>query len=93
MIPIVLIRRASLEAQHALDVMYAEGDPPPGSALDQPGLRDGSVIVDNYLLRGEYELAIEHIEYMVRGPQIKLSATAMNCLERVAKELGIDLSI
>lgn len=89
MTPHALIHRAAQESQRLLDAMYAAGDPLPGSALDQTGLRDGLAIVDDYLAHGEAGVALEHLLYMISEPPLELSPAFIEDVAQAASLLGM----
>jgi hypothetical protein len=60
----------------------------PGSSLDPRGLRDGVVIVQDFLAHGEPGLAYDHLRYMVVEPPLAVSAETRHLLEEAARGLG-----
>jgi hypothetical protein len=84
-----LILRAATEAQSLVDRSYAAGEPEAGSALDQAGLRDGLVIVQDYLRHGEAGLAFEHLAYMVNELTLSLSEACREDMRLAAERLGL----
>lgn len=82
-----LITSVAREVQQQLDALYAAGEPLPGSALDQAGLRDGAEIVLDYLSHGEAGVAFDHLLYMIKEPDLELSANAYTDLARSGEVL------
>lgn len=77
--------------QAKLDALYRSvGNPEPGSALDQAGLRDGSSIVEDFVSHGETGLAVEHLLYMITEPDIGLSRPDVQFLRRVCDVFAIE---
>lgn len=77
--------------QAKLDALYRSvGNPEPGSALDQAGLRDGSSIVEDFVSHGEAGLAAEHLLYMITEPDIGLSQPDIEFLRGVCEVFGIE---
>ena len=66
------------------------GEPQPGSALDQAGLRDGQEIVTEYLEAGEPGEALEHLIYMVSGPELPISDETYRMIEDAGLLLKMD---
>lgn len=60
-----------------------------GSAFDQLGLRDGAMIVEEYLRAGDLDLAFEHLLYMVNETGIPVSLTSMQFLTETATALRL----
>ncbi len=83
------IRRIANEAQELLNRLYEADAPAIGSGLDQAGLRNGIEIVDDYLTHGEAGLALEHLIYMISEPPLRMSASSLADIQRVAEELGM----
>ena len=69
------------------------GDPPPGSALDQLGLRDGGDRVNEYLAYGEPELALEHLVYMISEAGLPISAQTFDQVEGAGTLLEVDSTL
>jgi hypothetical protein len=84
-----LIRRAAIEAQSMLDQLYAVAEPTPGSALDQAGLRDGRLVVEDYLSHNEAGVALEHLLYMIEEPPLAVSAGTRADVRNAAAMLGM----
>ena len=89
------IARAAEEAQRLLDVQFAECDdqPPPGSALNQAGLRNGKEIVMEYLSHGEEGIALEQVIYMVTETGIDLSQEARKQIRKAASAMGMKVRL
>ena len=89
------IAQAAEEAQHLLDAEFAKcgGNPPPGSALDQLGLRDGKETVLDYLSHGEPGLALEHLVYMVKEAGIALSDEVRSHVRNAASAMEMTVDI
>lgn len=83
-----LITAVAHEVQQQLSALYAAGDPAPGSALDQLGLRDGADTVVDYLSLGEAGVAYDHLLYMIIEPDLTLSMNAYSKLLQVTDLLG-----
>ena len=84
-----LIRAVATEVQAKLDALYAQpGVPAPGSPLDQAGLRDGFAIVDDFVRHGEWGIAFEHLQYMIREPDIAISPESTAALKSLAAAFG-----
>lgn len=56
--------------------------------LAQPGLREGSEIVRDYLAHGEAGVALDHLLYMLQEPPLTLSAAGLERLARLRVHLG-----
>ena len=84
-----LITAVAQQVQQQLDALYAAGDPTPGSALDQAGLRDGAEIVVDYLSHGEAGVAFDHLLYMISEPDLVLSAGTYAELARAGEMLEL----
>lgn len=65
------------------------GEPEPGSALGQRGLRDGQGIVEDYVLHGEAGLAVEHLLHMVVESELRLAGNDHASLTAVCRAFGI----
>lgn len=65
---------AASEVQILIDQEFAKIDnkPKPGSNLDQIGLRDGKEIILEYIAVGEYAIALEHLDYMIKETNIPI---------------------
>jgi hypothetical protein len=55
--------------------------PVSGSALDQAGLIDGDEIIRELCNHREWQLALEHLCYMIQEPSLPISAHMYACLE------------
>ncbi len=86
------IRQVASEVQARLDERYKEQDPlPEESALNQCGLRDGSSVVEEYLVHGEARLAFEHLLYMIKEPGIALSTDTFEAMREAGEKLQLGL--
>jgi hypothetical protein len=65
------------------------GQPAAGSGLDQAGLRDGLVIIEDFVRHGEAGLAAEHLLYMIVEPGLRLSAIDHESIQTVCRSFGI----
>jgi len=84
------LRSVAAAVQLQLDELYRRpGEPVPGSALDQEGLRNGAEIVNEYIQFGELELAFEHFLYMANEPDIPLSVAQFDAVETVGRRLSV----
>jgi hypothetical protein len=64
-----------------------------GGELDQAGLRNGKEIVNEYLLYGEVELALEHLIYMVRETGIALSEETRAHIRDAASSVKMKIAL
>jgi hypothetical protein len=89
------IRQALTEVEALMRAAFAKVDglAPPGSALDQNGLRDGRDIVLEYLDAGEAGLALEHLIYMVHEPGLAISLRTFACVESAGSSMSLDKSL
>src|SRR6187402_630501 len=88
----LFIRQALREVSILMERAFSEvgGSPAPGSSLDQAGLSDGASIVEDYLEHGEAGVALEHLIYMIREPQLPISTTIFHLIEQAAQALGLE---
>ncbi len=63
------------EVQKSVDLEFAKVNekPEPGIALDQAGLKDGKEIITSFLESGETQLAIDHLLYMIKETNVRIS--------------------
>jgi hypothetical protein len=66
-----------------------DGVPPVGSALDQNGLRDGTLIIEDYLDHGEPVVALEHLIYMVGEPELPVSEATRHAIADAGRRWGL----
>lgn len=87
------IERVADEAQQLIDAEFAKCDdhPPPGSALDQNGLRDGKDIVLDYIAHNEGGIALDHLIYMIYETGITLSQESKTLISDLAQDMQIEL--
>ncbi|TWU07173.1 hypothetical protein CA54_55780 [Symmachiella macrocystis] len=77
------------EVQHQLNKLFATtGTPEAESTLDQAGLKDGAMIVRDYVDHGEQGIAFEHLIYMITEPNIEITAQAYRQLVEAGMILG-----
>jgi hypothetical protein len=85
------IRRALSEVKTLVQRAFEEagGTPVPGSALDQAGLREGEEIVLDYLVHDEWGLALEHLIYMIEEPELVISRSTYELIERAGHAMSM----
>jgi hypothetical protein len=87
-----LLRAATVQVQELVTRAFDDvrGVAPPGSALDQLGLRDGDRIVAGYLEHGEPGVAFEHLLYRVEELDFPLPRATFALLEAAGRALRMD---
>lgn len=87
------------QALHDVELLMVEtseevaGEPGPGSALDQVGLRDGADMVSVFLDHGEPGLALEHLVYMISEPRLPISDETFELIEGAGALMKVDPSL
>lgn len=66
-----------------------DGVPPPGSALDQNGLRDGANVVEDYLAHGEVVVALEHLIYMVGETDLPVADSTRDAIVEAGRRCRV----
>jgi hypothetical protein len=86
------ILQATDTVQMLVDLEFQKvGDKlPPGSALDQEGLRNGRDIVKEYIDHGEAGLALEHLVYMFHETGVNISEATRKLIVDAAIAMGMD---
>ena len=89
------IRQVLQEVRVLMDCAFADagGSPVPSSALDQAGLQDGALIVEDYLEHNETGIALEHLIYMIVEPELQISLTTFHLIDQASRALCIDLKL
>jgi hypothetical protein len=81
------IEQAVIEVQRLVDARFAAaaGSIRPGSPMDQAGLEDGADNVRDYLGHGEWEIAFDHLMYMITALDLEseLSARTLEVVTRL----------
>lgn len=81
------IQKAAEIAQLLITALH-ESDPG-HVTFEQVGLLDGQSIVNEYIYQGEWELAIEHVLYMIHESEIQFPRDLMLELHAIAKTYGV----
>lgn len=86
------IRQALQEVKVLIECKFAEvgGLPVPGSALDQAGLQDGALIVENFLEHNEAGIALDHLIYMTVEAELPISIVTFCLIEQAGRAFEID---
>jgi hypothetical protein len=90
--PTQLIRAALPEVSALMTQAFdaVGGTPVPDSELDQLGLANGAAIVEDYLAVGEAGLALDHLIYMVREPDLPISAGTYEFIAEAGQMMNMD---
>lgn len=86
------IRQALQEVEVLMECKFAEvgGTPVSGSALDQAGLRDGALIVEDFLEHNEAGIALDHLIYMIVEVELPISMASFCLIEQAGRAFEID---
>lgn len=81
------IHKAAEIAQLLIAELYVSD---PGNAtFEQVGLLDGQSIVNDFINQDEWELALEHVLYMIHESEIRFPRDLMLELHAIAKAYGV----
>lgn len=84
------IDAVAVVVQDLVDAEFATaGVVAPGSALDQVGLKDGLLVVRDYLQHGELGVALDHVLYVIRELDLAIPADIYAVLSRTADAMKI----
>ncbi len=84
----ISIEAALSEVAEMMKITFdAIGTPEPDSGLDQAGLEDGEKIVREYLKYNEYELALEHLCYMIEAADLPISPYTFDLIASAGKTM------
>ncbi len=81
------ISKLSGEVQNLIDILHSNESN--NITFEQTGFIDGSTIVKEYVDEGEYELAVEHLLYMVYESDISYTDQILKQLNQLASTFNI----
>ncbi len=82
------IHKAAEIAQLLIAELHASD--PNNATFEQVGLLDGQSVVSDFINQGEWELALEHVLYMIHESEIPFPSDLMLELHAIAKAYGVE---
>ena len=72
--------------QEKVNILFEEcnGEPEPGSDLDQLGLKNGEKIIDDFISYGEAGVAFDHLSYMINDLELELNSSERQIFKRLS---------
>ena len=88
------INEVAQEVQFLVDAEFRKVNdiPPPGSNLEQLGLRDGIVTIKEYTQAHEFGIAFEHLLYMIEETGISLSPRSSEAIRKISADLNLSIA-